>query len=145
MNFYTLLYKEFKNDDKKLNEWVCGLLNSKDEIMRVYCRKVLANLIYVSVSMVEPNYIDFSMCSIFEKYMDTELKNKLRNKIANSRGVFSPTRGKEESELSSKNMEYFERLRIQCPKLADAYYDISRGYKVHSENESTLAKRSKTW
>ncbi len=145
LNLYTLLYMEFKNDYTKTEQWIRGLLNTGDVTLGRSCRKVLANLIIVSVSRLETANVDLNLCSIFEKYLNEEVKNILINKIYNSRGVFTPSKGTEESALSNKYMDYFEILKLKCPNLAKVYYDVSIGYRRDSLSESTLAKRSRNW
>ena len=73
---------------------------------------------------------------MIEMYSDENLQQEYRTAVFNSRGVFSPSAGREEQKMAEEfkaNAEYL--TSIGYPRTADIYYGLARRYFSDSVSE----------
>ena len=78
---------------------------------------------------------------MIEMYSDENLQREYRTAVFNSRGVFSPSAGREEQRMAEEfkaNAEYLTSRGY--PRTAEIYYGLARGYFADSASERENAE-----
>lgn len=63
-----------------------------------------------------------------------------QSSIINNRGIYQPSAGKQEFELSNKYKSYAKYLAPHYPKTSKIYYSLSEFYTRESERERRNAE-----
>ena len=81
-----------------------------------------------------------SVRNVIEDYYDDKLNNSYSVEVQNRRGVFTPTAGRKEKEISQHFKENADAIKVLWPKTAEIYYGISDSYINMSRYEREQAE-----
>lgn len=121
-------------DEADLRTWVTEFkkLLAKQEQSQLF-ERLLGRILAYSPIGSDDYYPCEAVRKIIEEYYDDSLKRSYAMSIFNMRGIFSPTAGKEEMEISRKYKENAEAIRRSSPKTASIYDYLSNDYRYEAE------------
>lgn len=77
---------------------------------------------------------------IIEEYGDDDMQTSYQSEVFNSRGIYTPSAGKEELQIANRYKENADHLAIMYPRTASIYYQLYETYKAESKREREQAE-----
>lgn len=127
--------------EEKLEKWILSF----KELLKQNDQESLSGVILGRLFSFSPIGSDGhkpceAVRSMIEKYGDKHLIKEYQISVYNQRGIYSPSAGKAESQISENFKANAKYLELKYPMTAKIYYGLSDTFKRESERERRNAE-----